>query len=48
MFNLIANEVNKIDSYSSVIEKMSLPETIYPMKYTLKICFCVNWRDCLI
>lgn len=39
MFNLIANEVNKIDSYSSVIEKMSLPETIYPMKYTLKDLF---------
>lgn len=36
MFNLIADEVNKIDSHSSVIGKMSLPETIYPMKYTFK------------
>ncbi|UVQ95407.1 glycosyltransferase family 10 [Bacteroides caccae] len=36
MFNLIANEVSKIDSYNYLIEKMSLPEIIYPMKYNLK------------
>lgn len=39
MFNLIVNEINKIDSCNYLVEKNSLPEIIYPMKYTLKDLF---------